>query len=60
MGGVDICDQLMEIYRTFLKTKKWTLKVILNFTNLASLNARLGYKYGCRESQVPKKNVWIC
>ncbi|XP_039969660.1 uncharacterized protein LOC120781503 [Bactrocera tryoni] len=26
MGGVDICDQQMEAYRTFFKTRKWTLK----------------------------------
>jgi hypothetical protein len=43
MGGVEICDQLMEAYRTFLKTKKWILKVILHFTDLASLNAWLEY-----------------
>lgn len=28
MGGVDILDQSMEYYRTFMKTRKWTLKVI--------------------------------
>lgn len=39
MGGVDIFDQLMEYYRTYIKTKKWTLKkVILHFMDAAIVN----------------------
>ncbi|CAK1599208.1 unnamed protein product [Parnassius mnemosyne] len=38
MGGVDILDQSMEYYRTFMKTRKWTLKVILHFIDLAVCN----------------------
>lgn len=26
MGGVDLLDQLMSYYRTFIKSKKWTLR----------------------------------
>jgi hypothetical protein len=57
MGRVDIYDQLMEAYRTFLKTKKWTLKVILHLIDLAPMNAWLEYKEDCRKSQIPKKNI---
>jgi hypothetical protein len=39
MGGVDVLDQSMEYYRTFIKTRKWTLKVILHFMDLAIVNA---------------------
>ncbi|KAL4113766.1 hypothetical protein QTP88_017339 [Uroleucon formosanum] len=30
MGGVDHFDQMIEYYRTWLKTRKWPLKVILH------------------------------
>lgn len=35
MGGVDVCDQQLEAYRTWIKTKKWTLKVALHFIDLS-------------------------
>jgi hypothetical protein len=31
MGGVDVLDQSIEYYRTFMKTRKLSLKVILHF-----------------------------
>ena len=35
MGGFDVCDQLMESYRSFYKTRKWTLiKVFIHFIDL--------------------------
>lgn len=30
MGGVDICDRQIECYRTWIKSRKWTLKVALH------------------------------
>lgn len=44
MGGVDVLDQSIEYYRTFMKTKKWTLKFILHFFDLAVANAWRMYK----------------
>lgn len=35
MGGVDIVDQQMKYYRIFIKTKKWSEKVIIHFLDLA-------------------------
>jgi hypothetical protein len=37
-GHVDIWNQLMEAYRTLFKVKTLPLKVILHFTNTASVN----------------------
>lgn len=31
MGGVDVCDQQIECYRTWVKTKKWTLITFYRF-----------------------------
>ncbi|GBP23682.1 PiggyBac transposable element-derived protein 3 [Eumeta japonica] len=39
MGGVDVLDQSIEYYRSFIKTQKWTLKIILHFVDLAMVNA---------------------
>lgn len=44
MGGVDICDQLMECYRTWIKTKKWTLKTIIHLLDLVLVNSWLLYR----------------
>jgi len=55
MGGVDIFDQLMEYYRTFLKTKKWTLKTILHFMDIGITNSWMEYRIECGRIKVPKK-----
>nr|XP_037877072.1 piggyBac transposable element-derived protein 3-like [Bombyx mori] len=57
MGGVDILDQSMEYYRTFMKTRKWTLKVILHFFDLALCNAWRLYKLECAAAAIPNSKV---
>lgn len=57
MGGVDVLDQMMEYYRAFLKTKKWTLKVIIHFLDLAVANACRQYKINCEADKWPRKKV---
>lgn len=44
MGGVDILDQTIEYYRTFQKTRKWTVKVLIHLLDLAVANAWRQYK----------------
>ncbi|XP_068081805.1 piggyBac transposable element-derived protein 3-like [Anabrus simplex] len=44
MGGVDICNQQMECYRTWFRTRKWTVKVILHFLDLATVNSWMLYR----------------
>lgn len=57
MGGVDICDQQMEAYRTWVKTKKWTLKVSLHFLDLAVYNSWMEYRQDCANSDLQKKEI---
>lgn len=57
MGGVDILDQSIEYYRTFMKTKKWTLKVLLHFFDLAVANAWRLYKLQSAAAAIPKNKV---
>lgn len=47
MGGVDVLDQQVEYYRTFIKTRKWTLKVLIHFYDLALVNSWRAYKIDC-------------
>ena len=55
MGGVDVCDQQMECYRTWFKTRKWTWKVILHFVDLAVCNSWFEYIRDAEANKVPKK-----
>lgn len=57
MGGVDVLDQQMEYYRAFIKTRKWTLKVIIHFVDLAVVNAWRQYKNDCIRSNVPPNKI---
>lgn len=47
MGGVDLLDQLLAYYRIFLKSRKWTLRVIFHFINMAVVCAFLEHKSDC-------------
>jgi hypothetical protein len=57
MGGVDHFDQMMEYYRTWLKTKKWPLKVILHLLDLTVTNSWFEYLQDCKINKVPKKKI---
>lgn len=58
MGGVDLLNQQMEAYRTWFKTKKWTLKVILYFLDLAVENNWFQYKNErVRQKKKKKENM---
>ncbi|XP_065365596.1 piggyBac transposable element-derived protein 3-like [Calliphora vicina] len=57
MGGVDVCDQLMESYRSFFKTRKWTLKVFIHFIDLVCCNAWMQYRDHCKINSQLRKNT---
>lgn len=57
MGGVDVLDQQMEYYRAFIKTKKWTLKVLIHFLDLSAVNAWRLYKNDCSANKIPRKDT---
>jgi len=55
MGGVDVCDQQLEAYRTWIKTKKWTVKVTLHFIDLSIVNAWMEYRQDALNMGIQKK-----
>jgi len=44
MGGVDKIDQLISLYRTFIRSNKWTLRMICHVFDVAVANCWLQYK----------------
>lgn len=57
LGGVDNLDQMMEYYRCFFKTKKWPVKVITHFFDLAIVNAHKEYRRAAQINNVPAAQV---
>lgn len=57
MGGVDKIDFLLALYRTFIRSRKWTLRVIFHFVDIAVCNSWLEYKRDCKLCGVRDKNV---
>lgn len=46
-----------KYYRAFIKTKKWTLKVLIHFFDLAVVNAWRLYKNNCSANKLPRKDT---
>ena len=44
MGGVDLTDMLISLYRTNIKSKRWYLKVIFHCIDIAKVNGWLLYR----------------
>ena len=58
MGGVDVFDQQLECYRTWFKTRKWTLKTILHFVDFSTVNSWMQYREDAQSNQIPKKKTY--
>jgi len=55
--GSQKSDQMISLYRTFIKSKKWTLRLIFHAFDLVANNAWLQYKKEAEELLIPKKNI---
>jgi len=66
MGGVDKYDQLISYYRIFLKSKKWTLRMIFmqwmhGYNGCTVTNSWLEYYLDCKNLNIPLIKIeWIC
>ena len=56
MGGVDLADMPIALYRTTIKSKRWYLKVLFHCVNIAKVNAWLLYRRHCDQQRIPKKS----
>ena len=57
MGGVDLMDMLISLYRINIRSKKYYIKIIFHLIDLSIVNAWLLYRRHCHQSRVPKKDI---
>lgn len=57
MGGVDKADFLLSLYRSHIRSRKWTLRMISHAFDMALLNAWLEYRRKADSLGIAKKNV---
>lgn len=57
MGGVDLFDQKISYYRTQIKSKKWTLRMISYGFDAAVTNAFITYERDCKLLGLSKKET---
>lgn len=55
MGGVDLADMLIALYRTKIKTRRWYLKVLFHCIDIAKVNAWILYRRHCDQRAIPRK-----
>ena len=57
MGGVDLADMLIALYRIEVKTKRWYIKVFWHLVDIAKLNAWILYKSHYKQYGYPLKKM---
>ena len=55
MGGIDLSDMLILLYRTKIKTNCSYLKVLFPCADIAKVDAWLPYRRHCNQLNVPKE-----
>eukprot|EP00066_Takifugu_rubripes_P028317 XP_011617583.1 PREDICTED: uncharacterized protein LOC105418761 [Takifugu rubripes] len=57
MGGVDLIDRMISYYRMSSRTKKWTMRMLMHFTDLALANSWLLYRKDLATCGAPRKSI---
>ena len=57
MGGVDLLDQLVSLYPTEIRSRKWTLRMITHAFDLAVINSWLEYRLDTERAGILTKDT---
>ena len=57
MGGVDKTDMLVSLYRTFIRSRKWTLRMVMHGIDISITNSWLEYKSHAKSLKFPEKDI---
>eukprot|EP00112_Aurelia_sp_Birch-Aquarium-sp1_P001928 Seg1212.2 transcript_id=Seg1212.2/GoldUCD/mRNA.D3Y31 product="Chimeric ERCC6-PGBD3 protein" protein_id=Seg1212.2/GoldUCD/D3Y31 len=55
MGGVDLADMMIALYRIAVKTHRWYIKVFLHCVDICKVNAWLLYRRDCNLLEISKR-----
>ena len=56
MGGVDLLDSLIALYRTKIKSKKWYHRLVYHFVDMTVVQSLLLYRRDSNEMHVDQKD----
>lgn len=57
MGGIDLLDQLVNVYRTEIRAKKRTLRMITHAFDMAVVNSWLEYRLDAKRANIQTKDI---
>uniref|UniRef100_A0A8B9GTM1 PiggyBac transposable element-derived protein domain-containing protein n=1 Tax=Astyanax mexicanus TaxID=7994 RepID=A0A8B9GTM1_ASTMX len=57
MGGVDLLDSLIALYRTKIRSRKWYHRLVFHMLDLTVVEAWLLYRRDCRDCGILLKDV---
>lgn len=57
MGGVDLADCLLALYRIHLRSKKYYMRLIFHMLDMAIVNSWLLYKRDAKQLKLPNKDI---
>ncbi|KAJ4929590.1 hypothetical protein JOQ06_018613 [Pogonophryne albipinna] len=55
MGGVDLLDSLIALYRTKIRSRKWYHKIVFHMMDFTAWHL---YRRDCKDCGIPKKEVY--
>ena len=56
MGGMDLADMLIALYRSPMKTQRWYLIVLIHCVDICKVNSWLLYRRYANQLSIPKRN----